>query len=128
MNFFYNPAKTDLIPVGLTLCAEYQDVLNHKYYSRVQVGAELIFLDIFKVRAGHYDTKEPYYYPQPGANNVSAVTYGFGLSIPFHKLMKTIPLELSTDYAKLPNNGYYSDVDRPYPDYTILTVNLNVKL
>lgn len=124
----YNPAKTDLIPLAFTLCAEYQDVLSHKYYTRMQVGAELSFLEILKVRAGHYDIKDPYYYPQPGADNVSAVTYGFGLSLPFDKFMNNIPLELSADYSKLPTDGYHTETGRPYPDYTILTVNLNVKL
>lgn len=124
--FFYNPAKTDLTPFSVIVCAEYQDVLNGKSYTRFQAGAEVSFLEILKARAGYYamefnaGTPDSYYYDK--------ATYGFGINIPFNKIMKDIPLQLSVDYANLPGYYFSSEMESRIQDYNVLTADLRLIL
>ncbi|MHB1279594.1 MAG: PorV/PorQ family protein, partial [Bacteroidia bacterium] len=85
---------------------EFQDVLNSGVETAFRTGGEITLLEILSIRAGYYkETKSDYAHPDINYGEISALTYGFGLQIPFYKLTK-VPLNINFDYTSLPQPLY----------------------
>lgn len=121
----YNPVQEKLTPLQVTICAEYEDNLIDQHFTRVKFGGEVVIFDILKLRAGHFDEfREFYREPFFPTGNVSRLTYGFGLSLPLHKI-SNIPWELNVDYTKQENTYYMFGFPE---DFKLLTFNFGLKL
>ncbi|MEX0966101.1 MAG: PorV/PorQ family protein [Bacteroidia bacterium] len=81
---------------------EYKMLLNSPYHSGIHTGAEIELLEILSIRMGYYMEKEYNYgFPAVNKDEISEITYGFGLQLPIHKLTK-LPLNINFDYTSLP--------------------------
>jgi len=107
---------------GMLISFEYQNLLNEQENENIWewgAGAELRVLEILSLRIGYHErlpkTKQTFI----GKTLDTGTTYGFGLNLPIHHILKTIPpLRLHFDYASAPQNGW---VER----YEIFTLGVN---
>lgn len=92
--------------------AEYLHVDKSDYYNTIKIGAELTMMEMLKLRIGYYKEKTG-----DENNNIfykdylTQSTYGVGLNLPIHKLLKTqIPMNLQFDFS---GNEASSEYDLP---------------
>lgn len=106
------------------LQGDYKMLLNSQYHSGIHTGAEFKFLEILSVRVGYYKEKQyDYDIPTSNKNEISAITYGFGLQLPIDKLTQ-IPLNINFDYTSLPQPTY--SVNRViWDNFTTYNLRLN---
>ncbi len=91
------------------LQGEYKKLLNSPYLSGIHLGAEITFLEFLSARLGYYEEKQyDYNKPTVNRNQISAITYGFGLQLPIHKLTE-LPLQVHMDYTTLPQPSHTLD-------------------
>ncbi|TAE79387.1 MAG: hypothetical protein EAY81_11310 [Bacteroidetes bacterium] len=127
-NYQFYLDKHILIDTLKTFCllfqGEYQELLNSNYETAIRTGGEIMLLEILSIRAGYYKEKG-YNYGLPSVNNdqISALTYGFGLQIPLNKLTK-VPLNIKFDYTSLPQSNS-SKVPFDYDNFTTYNLRLN---
>ena len=108
----------------LLLQADYQLLLNSDYHNGFHTGAELMFLEILSLRIGYYKENEyDYDLPSANENEISDITYGFGLQIPLNKLTK-IPLNINFDYTSLPQTSY-SKTQTSWENFSTYTLRIN---
>lgn len=105
----------------LLLQTEYQKLLNSKYRSGIKLGAELMFLEMFSIRAGYYREKVfNYNLPEYNKSEINDFTYGIGIQVPLYKLTG-IPLNINFDYTSLAQVNYRRDLPDPekFNDYSL---------
>ena len=108
----------------LLLQADYQLLLNSEYHNGFHTGLELMFLEILSLRIGYYKENEyDYDLPSANENEISDITYGFGLQIPLNKLTK-IPLDINFDYTSLPQTSY-SKTQTSWENFSTYTLRIN---
>ncbi len=91
------------------LQGEYKKLLNSPYLSGIHLGVEITFIEFLSARLGYYEEKQDdYNNPTVNRNQISAITYGFGLQLPVHKLTK-LPLQVHMDYTILPQPSHTLD-------------------
>jgi hypothetical protein len=108
----------------LLVQGDYQFLLNSDYNDGFHSGLELMFFEILSARIGYYQENQ-YDYDLPSANEdeISAITYGFGLQIPLNKITK-IPLSINFDYTSLPQPSY-SKTHTDWDNFSALTFRIN---
>ncbi|HEX2982898.1 MAG TPA: type IX secretion system membrane protein PorP/SprF [Ignavibacteriales bacterium] len=124
----YDPEGWTLMPASLIASAEYQDMLNSKYYTMIKFGAELTLMEIFKTRCGFYTQSNNDHGYSENVGRLNEFTYGFGLSFPIYKLAPSVPLEINADYVNLENPTYYKPAEDAMKNYNLFTVSAKVKI
>jgi hypothetical protein len=124
----YDPEGWALMPASLIASAEYQDMLNSKYYTMIKFGAELTLFEIFKTRCGFYTEGHNDLGNSENTDRLNEFTYGFGLSFPVYKLAPSVPLEINADYVNLKNPVYNKVYEDYYKNYNLFTVSAKVKI
>lgn len=82
--------------------AEYEDLLNSKYYSAIRGGLEFTFLEILSLRGGYYTQDLNDHGSVNNKDKVSEFTYGIGVNIPVRQLTDSrTPLEVKFDFTTL---------------------------
>lgn len=103
---------------------EYQNVFNSDFYTAYRAGGEILLFEILALRAGYYEQGEnDQRLPLENYDEISAVTYGFGLQLPLHKLTD-LPLTIRFDYTSLPQQPYsknYTD----FGNFSTFSLRLN---
>lgn len=108
----------------LLVQGDYQFLLNSDYNNGFHSGLELLFFEILSARIGYYqETQYDYDIPSANENEISAITFGFGLQAPLYKLTK-IPLIINLDYASLPQPSY-SKTQTDWANFSTYTLRLN---
>lgn len=108
----------------LLLQGDYQLLLNSDYHNGFHTGAELMFLEILSLRIGYYkESVYDYDFPSVNKNEISDITYGFGLQISLNKLTK-IPLNINFDYTSLPQTSY-SKTQTSLENFSTYTLRIN---
>ena len=103
---------------------DYRDVLNSGYNDGIYSGVELIFLEILAARIGYYEEKQDDYGNSDyNKGELSDLTYGFGVQIPFNKLTK-LPLKFNFDYTSLPQASYTKENDN-WSNFSSYSIRLN---
>jgi hypothetical protein len=97
-----------LASIGFIVHVEYDHVLNYDFRRGLHIGGELRFLDLLAVRVGWYSEKvEDYDLPEANKDEITDVTYGFGVNVPLGILISPKwPLTLGFDYTSLPQVPY----------------------
>ncbi len=104
--------------------AEFDDLLNSDYLASYHFGAEVKLLEILSFRAGYYHQKvDDYGNPSYNKDFISSFTYGFGIQLPFYKLIK-LPLNINFDYTSLPQPTYTKNKS-DWDNFTSYTLRLN---
>jgi hypothetical protein len=86
--------------------AECNDLLNSDYLASYHFGVEVKLLEILSLRAGYYHQKvDDFGNPSYNKDFISSFTYGFGIQLPFYKLIK-LPVNINFDYTSLPQPTY----------------------
>jgi hypothetical protein len=103
---------------------EYQDLLNSKFESAIRTGIEIQLMEILSIRMGYYqESVFNYNYPETNYDQISALTYGIGLQLPFYKLTK-VPLIINFDYTSLPQPPYTNN-NHPFEDFKSYSLRIN---
>lgn len=92
--------------VGLTVAAEYANVVNDPEWSTLGLGAEVTLLNIFSLRLGQRFALEEI---GKQTNRDTRTTWGFGIEVPIHEF-SGIPVGLGYDYGR--HVGFWA-VDDP---------------
>ena len=102
--------NTRLRKFGVLISFEYQNLLNEEENENIWewgAGAELRVLEILSLRIGYHELLPKTKQTLIGKTLDTGTTYGFGLNLPIHYILKTIPpLRLQFDYASAPQNGW----------------------
>ncbi len=124
LQFDKNWISDTLKTFGILLQGEYKFLMNSDYHNGIHSGLEFTLLEVLTTRIGYY-LENQFDYDQPSFNKdeISAITYGFGVQLPFHKLTK-IPLRLNFDYASMPQPSYIKD-DTDWDNFNSYTLRLN---
>ena len=127
MNYQFNLNKKwvsdTLTTLRIILQGDYQYLLNSDYHHGFHTGLELMFLDVLFTRIGYYkENLNDFGFPFANENEISEITYGFGLQIPLNKLSK-IPLNINFDYTYLPQPSY-SKTKNNWENFSTYTVRL----
>lgn len=86
--------------------SEYQLLLNSTYRSAIKFGGEVTWKNFISIRAGWYREKVyDFGLPDDNNNNISGMTYGAGLHLPFYALFK-LPVAMQFDFTSLPQVSY----------------------
>ncbi|HEX2865403.1 MAG TPA: hypothetical protein VHO03_00095 [Ignavibacteriales bacterium] len=110
---------------GLFL-AEYRDLVNSKYNTKFQLGTELTFLEIIKLRAGWFTEGLNDYGHHFNKSRLNELTYGFGIEAPVKKLTGlNLPMNIQFDYTSLPFPEYYNDDLRHNDNSPIYSFNIS---
>jgi len=108
----------------LLVQGDYKFLLNSDYHNGFHAGLELMLLEILSVRIGYYkENQYDYDLPSANENEISDITYGFGLQIPLDKLTK-IPLNFNFDYTSLTQPSY-SKTQTSWENFSTYTFRLN---
>ncbi len=103
---------------------DYQLLLNSDYNNGFHSGLELMFFEILSARIGYYQENQyDYDLPSANENEISAITYGFGLQVPLYKLTM-IPLNINFDYTSLPQPSY-SKTQTDWDNFSAYTLRIN---
>ncbi|MGE5679484.1 MAG: PorV/PorQ family protein [Bacillota bacterium] len=113
-------AGYQLIKVLFT--TEYMDLLNSDYNSQFQLGAEITFLEILKLRGGYFTMGIEDYGYNRNVSRLNEATYGLGIELPVKKISNmAVPLTIKFDHTSLPFPTY--NLDHPggknCPVYTL---------
>ncbi len=104
--------------------AEYEDLLNSKYYGGFHSGLEFTFLEMLSLRGGYY-TREIDDNCINCKDKLSEFTYGFGLNIPVRQLSDShVPLEVNFDYINLKQPSYITNKD-DWNNFHVYTIRVN---
>lgn len=90
--------------LGLRVHTEFQDLLNSEHHTAFRAGAEMVFLEMWALRAGYYsETWEDYGNTEVNKSRITDFTYGFGLFLPISRLThQETPLDIEVDFVSLP--------------------------
>jgi hypothetical protein len=122
-------------PLQATFTIEMNEMINSQYFNIWKGGFELKVVEIICLRLGHFDgawaaIQDNLIYPE--YSYFEQFTYGFGLEIPFRKLLNPrIPLVLGIDVARLSRyDGTAAGFGQLYddPSYSIFNVSLALDL
>jgi hypothetical protein len=104
--------------------ADYQSLMNSDYHNGIYSGLELTFLEVLSARIGYYQESQfDFDIPSANKDEISALTYGFGLQLPLDKLTK-IPLRINFDYTNLPQPSY-TKADWNWDNFLSYTLRVN---
>jgi hypothetical protein len=116
--------------VDVSLIAEYSDVLNSDYNTRLSAGTELDLSSYFKARVGYlYHTSNDLGFPAVNKDEIREVTYGFGAMLPISQLAGiSRDIRLEIDYARMqhPLGTYRNFLN--IGDFTMWSASLRVEL
>ncbi|MCU7496948.1 MAG: hypothetical protein HF314_09110 [Ignavibacteria bacterium] len=90
--------------ISAIISAQYQDLLNSKYFTRYSFGAEIKILEMLSLRGGWLketrDNMDFYRFPK----SVEGTTYGFGVELPVGKVISSsLPLMVKFDQSSIAN-------------------------
>lgn len=86
---------------------EYQSNFNQDLNNAIRVGAELTALELISLRLGFYHQSIDDLGSDDNKDIRSDFTYGIGLALPFHKILKKpLPLSINLDYTSLSQVSY----------------------
>ncbi len=123
-----DPAWANYVDLGVI--AEYSDVLNSDYNTRLSAGTELDLSGYFKARIGYlYHTNNDLGFPALNKDEIREVTYGFGAMLPISQLAGiSRDIRLEIDYARMqqPLGTYRNFLN--IGDFTMLSASLRVQL
>ncbi|MBI5216101.1 MAG: hypothetical protein HY960_10155 [Ignavibacteriae bacterium] len=111
---FKSPLNENLTPVQLLLTGEYRNLLNADERQNDSrdfwgYGSEISFFEVFSFRLGGYINPYRSVYGEKGK---PSTRFGFGLNIPFERIVPNIPITLSFDYSNIPlNTSVYNGWD-----------------
>lgn len=104
--------------------AEYQDFLESEPEMAVRLGGELLLFDVLALRMGFYHEQlEGNGPPQYVIDSLRELTYGIGLQLPLHRLMR-IPLNVRVDFARLPQTTDSFFLTAPQENFTSVGVKV----
>lgn len=104
--------------------AEYEDLLNSKYYGGFHSGLEFTFLELLSLRGGYY-TMEIDDNCINCKDKLSEFTYGFGVNVPVRQLSDSkIPLEVKFDYINLKQPSHITNKD-DWNNFHVYTIRVN---
>lgn len=104
--------------------AEYEDLLNSKYYGGFHSGLEFTFLEMLSLRGGYY-TSEITDNCANCKDKLSEFTYGFGVNVPVRQLSDSkIPLEVKFDYINLKQPSQITTKD-DWNNFHVYTIRVN---
>lgn len=108
--------------------AEYNDLLNSKFYTSQKAGAEVSFLEMLQLRLGYYHEYINDNTDEGNKENLSELTYGLGIYLPLRKIFNVqIPLSLQFDYASLPAPSYNERMEIK-DNYPVFNLKLNLSI
>jgi hypothetical protein len=89
--------------VDVSLIAEYSDVLNGDYNTRLSFGSELDLSGYIQARIGYlYHTIDDLGFSEFNKDEIREMTYGFGVMLPISQLAGlSRDIRLEIDYARL---------------------------
>lgn len=103
---------SELDPLSVTAITEYQDVLNSGFYTSIKLGGEVRLYDLLSLRGGYFRESLDNASSFNGLDKVGRFTYGFGLKLPFQKIIdKHLPIELIFSYTSLKQASFVRDFD-----------------
>jgi len=104
--------------------AEYEDLLNSKYYGGFHSGLEFTFLEMLSLRGGYY-TREITDNCSNCKDKLSEFTYGFGVNVPVRQLSDSqVPLEVKFDYINLKQPSQITTKD-DWNKFHVYTIRVN---
>lgn len=100
--------------------SDYVNVLSKPRHSGFYTGSEFTFFEFVSLRMGYiFENRNG----RAENNNMSDLTYGFGIELPIDKLTK-IPLNIKFDYTSLPQAEY---INNDLQNFTTYNLRLNWK-
>lgn len=88
----------------LLISLNYKNVLNSRYNTAIQIGSEITFLEMLKIRAGFYNEDFDRNHSPFNTDKVSKFTYGIGLNLPLDLFFnKYLPIQIQLDYTNPEN-------------------------
>jgi hypothetical protein len=122
----FKNSASELDPLSMTAIAEYQDILNSGFYTSIKLGSEIILYDLISLRCGYFKESLDNASSLNGLDKVGRFTYGFGLQLPFQKIIDThLPFELTFSYTSLKQESFVRDFDN-WGKYSL--AGLSIKL
>jgi hypothetical protein len=116
-----NPKKTS---VELILAAEFSKTFNYDMKSSVNTGIELFMFNLLSLRSGYYTEKSDFESLMAPIQDISAVTFGFGITVPvMYMTGNKYPLDVRIDGLQLNEPEDSSSIRGG--KYKIISVNVN---
>jgi hypothetical protein len=115
--------------VDVSLIAEYSDVLNSDYNTRLSAGTELDLSSYFKARVGYLYHTSNDFGSDFNKDEIKEVTYGFGAMLPISQLAGiSRDIRLEIDYARMQQPLFTHTNPFNVGEFTILSASLRVQL
>jgi hypothetical protein len=113
--------------LGVLVHAEYTDLLNASHRTGFKTGAELSAFEFLNLRLGYYRLSGPEIYSN-AKDFIEDFTYGAGIDIKIPDLLAVnFPLELSFDYARMPQATHVTNFDA-WDDFTSYSLTLRYNI
>jgi hypothetical protein len=115
--------------VDVSLIAEYSDVLNSDYNTRLSAGTELDLSSYFKARVGYLYHTSNDFGSDFNKDEIKEVTYGFGAMLPISQLAGiSRDIRLEIDYARMQQPLFTHTNPLNIGEFTMLSASLRVEL
>jgi len=117
----------ELNSLGLTVTAEYQDLLNSKYRTGIKIGAELSIFELLNFRAGYFNVGiDDFGFPDNNHSRWKDFTYGFGFEIPFKNLSDGfVPITIRYDYVDKKQTPFGKMEFAQFGNFSVNTLSIN---
>jgi len=116
--------------VDVSLIAEYSDVLNSDYNTRLSAGTELDLSGYIKARVGYLShTNNDLGFPAVNKDEIKEVTYGFGAMLPISQIAGiSRDIRLQIDYARMQQPLFTNTNPFNIGEFTMWSASLKVQL
>jgi hypothetical protein len=110
--------------VDINVHADYRKVLNADYLQSFNTGVEVVLMELLSIRGGYYSEKIDENCANC-KNNLSEITYGFGLNLPIKKLMDMeTGIDVSIDVTSLKQPNFTTNLP-DWDNFELFTLRLN---
>ena len=122
-----NSYLTKNISVGVV--AEFREVLEYEYATRISLGTQVSLNDIIVLRAGYFTHNTDDFGQPENKSRIHDLTYGAGTNIPLSKLFETkAEIVLSLDFVHMQQPLFTTDNPFDIGNFTTVSGSIVVQL